>query len=106
MTVKVFNLTTLFLFVCFLFAPTVTFALDQEISYSLILNEEEEISSKKKSNPLNEEEEKEVKYYTFENFKNHICSHLVYLSRWNTSKLHLKDDLVFQIPLPPPEQHL
>ena len=107
MTVKVFNITTLVLFVCFLFAPTITFALDQETPYSLILNEEEEVNSKNKSNnTVNEEEEKEVKYYTFENFKSQIDSNSLLLSGIDFRNLHIKDELVFKIPLPPPEHNL
>lgn len=103
---KVLNISTLVLFVCFLFAPTITFAFETETPYSLVLNEEEEINSKNKTNNnnLNEEEEKEVNYYTFSNFKNYLHSNPLTLSRAGFSNNDLKNNLVFKIPLPPPEQ--
>src|SRR5690606_34799960 len=101
---KVFNISTLILFVCFLFAPTVTFAFKSDVSYSMILNEEEEINSKNKTNNLNEEEEKEVHYYTFSNFKNYLLYNPYSSQNADFSKNAIKDHLVFKIPLPPPEQ--
>ena len=103
---KVFNISTLFLFVCFLFAPTVSFACKTDTSYMLILNEEEEINSKNKTsnNNLNEEEEKEVNYCAFSNFKNYLHSNPLILSSTDFSNIELKNNLVFKVPSPPPEQ--
>ncbi len=108
---KVFNISTLLLFVCFLFAPTITYALNKDVeTHTLILNEEEETHTKTKSktnnNNINEEEENEV--------QNHFSNHLKYSSskknlanrNLNSLKHTIKDDLVFKIPLPPPEQLL
>jgi len=106
---KILNIATLFIFVSFLITPTITFAfnIDTE-AHTLILNEEEETHSKTKSsnNNLNEEEEKEVNYYFSQFFK-------ISTSKKNTTNKNLvnfkntiKDDLVFKIPLPPPEQTL
>lgn len=106
---KIFNISTLLLFVCFLFAPTITFALKKDVkSYSLILNEEEETHSKGKSkcnNTVNEEEHKEIAYNSFANFRIYLHMKPGYVDGSNI--IHrIKDDLVFKIPLPPPEQLL
>ncbi len=108
---KIFNISTLILFVCFLFAPTITYAFNADVdTYSLIINEEEETHSKQKSksnnNTVNEEEEKEVHYYTFQNFKNYLAQKPIFVASSNFDNSTLKDDLVFKIPLPPPEYNL
>lgn len=107
---KIFNITTLLLFVCFLFAPTITYALNKDVkTYSLIINEEEETHSKTKSksnNNINEEEEKEVQYHFFLNLKYSSAKITLANKNLNSLKHTLKDDLVFKIPLPPPEQFL
>lgn len=108
---KVFNISTLILFLCFLFAPTITFAFNADVdSYSLIINEEEETHSKNKSknstNNVNEEEVKEVKYYTFANFFVNLLFTTTLSKNPNAKNNNLKDDWVFKIPLPPPELHL
>jgi len=106
---KIFNISTLLLFVCFLFAPTITFALKKDVkNYSLILNEEEETHSKGKSkcnNTVNEEEHKEIPYYSFANFRIYLHMKPGYVDGSNIVH-RIKDDLVFKIPLPPPEQLL
>lgn len=109
---KVFNISTLILFVCFLFAPTIAFALNKDVDTStFVINEEEETHSKTKTkkgnnNNLNEEEEQQVHYHFFNNNQN-----LIYNPGFSDLNLisliyTIKDDLVFKIPLPPPEQHL
>ena len=107
---KTFNILTLFLFVCFLFAPTVSYALGKDINtYSLILNEEEETHSKTKNkanNNINEEEEKEVQYHFFNNFNKLLSNNSLILLSLIYLNDSIKDDLVFKIPLPPPEQKL
>lgn len=108
---KTFNIATLLLFVCFLFAPTITFALNKDVKiYSLILNEEEETHSKTKSktsnNNINEEEEKEVQYHFSNNIKCLSSKKAFANKNLNSLKHTIKDDLVFKIPLPPPEQLL
>lgn len=107
---KTFNIITLLLFVCFLFAPTITFALNKDVNTSsLVLNEEETHSktkSKTSNNNINEEEEKEVQYHFFNNFKNLTSNNAVVRLNRISLKYTIKDDLVFKIPLPPPEQHL
>lgn len=108
---KFFNITTLLLFVCFLFAPTITYALNSDVdTYSLIVNEEEETHTKSKSkttnNNINEEEEKEVQYHFFNNFCKLAQKAVIVVKNLNISKHDIKDDLVFKIPLPPPEQNL
>jgi len=102
---KVFNISTLILFVCFLFAPTITFAYKTELPYSMIMTEEEEINSKNKTNNnLNEEEEKEVHYYTFANFKNYLHYNPFMVRNADFSKNAIKDHLVYKVPSPPPDQ--
>lgn len=108
---KLFNITTLLLFVCFLFAPTITFALNKDVdTFSLIINEEEETHSKNKSksnnNTVNEEEEKEIQYYSFEKFRISLQKTYVFVNGSDLNNNAIKDDLVFKIPLPPPEQTL
>lgn len=106
---KILNITTLVLFVCFLIAPTVSFAFNKDIdTYSLILNEEEESHSKTKSqnNNFSEEEEKEVQYHFFHNLK-YLSTKITQANKnLNSLKHTIKDDLVFKIPLPPPEPQL
>lgn len=108
---KIFNITTLLLFVCFLFAPTITYALNKDVvNSSLIINEEEEVPTKTKSkasnNNINEEEEKEVQYHFFNNFNRLIRNTAIASSNLTFLNHSIKDDLVFKIPLPPPEQNL
>lgn len=108
---KIFNITTLLLFVCFLFAPTITYALNKDtVNSSLIINEEEEVPTKTKSkasnNNINEEEEKEVQYHFFHNFNKLVTNSSIAFKNLNILKHSIKDDLVFKIPLPPPEQNL
>ena len=107
---KIFNISTLLLFVCFLFAPTITYALNKDVvNSSLIINEEEEVPTKTKSkanNNINEEEEKEVQYHFFHNYHKIVSNAVIVNSNLNFSKHTIKDDLVFKIPLPPPEQNL
>jgi len=107
---KVFNISTLILFVCFLFAPTITFAFNKSVNVSTIaINEEEETHSKTKkgnNNNINEEEEKEVQYHFFHNYHKIASNAVIAYSNLNFSKHTIKDDLVFKIPLPPPEQNL
>ncbi|WLD23133.1 hypothetical protein NU10_10500 [Flavobacterium dauae] len=107
---KVFNISTLILFVCFLFAPTITFALNKDINPSVFaINEEEETHSKTKkgnNNNINEEEEKEVQYHFFHNYHKIVSNAVIAYLNLNFSKHAIKDDLVFKIPLPPPEQNL
>ncbi|SFN74225.1 hypothetical protein SAMN05421741_11011 [Paenimyroides ummariense] len=108
---KIFNISTLLLFVCFLFAPTITYALNKDVvNSSLIINEEEEVPTKTKSkannNNINEEEEKEVHYHFFLNCHKIVSNAVIANSNLNFSKHTIKDNLVFKIPLPPPEQNL
>lgn len=108
---KIFNITTLLLFVCFLFAPTATFALNKNADiHSVVINEEEEVPSEIKSkagnNNINEEEEKEVQYHFFHKFSKLSRKPIVASKNLNLIKNAIKDDLVFKIPLPPPEQIL
>jgi len=107
---KVLNISTLLLFVCFLFAPTVTYALEAEVdTYSLIIAEEEETSSNtktKNNNSVAEEEEKEVNYYTFEKFRDFKMNSISFYLQRCAINYTLKDNLVFKIPSPPPENKL
>lgn len=107
---KVLNISTLLLFVCFLFAPTVTYAIDADVdTLSIIVNEEEENNSKtktKNNNSVAEEEEKEVNYYTFEKFRYLKTNSFGYYFQRSVTNHTLKDDLVFKIPSPPPEHKL
>ena len=108
---KVFNISTLLLFVCFLFAPTITYALDKDVdTYSLIINEEEETHSKTKnktgSNNLNEEEEKEVQYQFFNPSIYKTSKNLLSDAGLNFLNCCIKNYLVFKIPSPPPEFNL
>lgn|SRR5690606_30155202 len=108
---KIFNITTLLLFVCFLFAPTITYALNKDVvNSSLAINEEEEVPTKTKSkasnNNINEEEEKEVQYHFFNNCHKIVSNASIANSNLILLNHSIKDDLVFKIPLPPPEQNL
>lgn len=108
---KIFNITTLLLFVCFLFAPTITYALNKDVvNSSLVINEEEEVPTKTKSkasnNNINEEEEKEVQYHFFNNCHKIVSNTAIANSNRILLNHSIKDDLVFKIPLPPPEQNL
>ncbi len=108
---KFFNITTLLLFVCFLFAPTISYALNSDVdTYSLLVNEEEETHSKNKpknnNNNLNEEEEKEIKYHFFCNAKVLFGSKKAPNSSLFLYGQQLRNILVFKIPSPPPEPQL
>ncbi|MBA5793009.1 hypothetical protein H1R17_05930 [Flavobacterium sp. xlx-214] len=107
---KIFNISTLLLFVCFLFAPTISYALNSDVdTYSLIISEEEETHSKNKSksnNTVNEEEEKEIHYYTFEKYKNYLSQQPIFVVDSDFNNSIFKDNLVFKIPSPPPERNL
>lgn len=105
---KVFNISTLLLFVCFLFAPTISFALNKDINTaSLVLAEEEENHSKTKKNNNNlNEEEKEVHYSFVNQFNNILLKNRSTGLKPAITNHSIKDDLVFKIPLPPPEQNL
>lgn len=106
---KIFNLITLSFFLCFLFAPTLSFALNKDLNTAMIIvAEEEENHSKTKSpnNNLSEEEEKEV-HYNFSNpFENILTKNGLWSNELICCNHTIKDNLVFKIPLPPPEQHL
>ena len=85
---KIFNITTLLLFVCFLFAPTITYALNKDtVNSSLIINEEEEVPTKTKSKAsnknINEEEEKEVQYHFFHNFNKLVTNSSIAFKKSN-----------------------
>lgn len=106
---KVFNISTLLLFVCFLFAPTITYAFDKDLdTYSLAISEEEETHSKNKtgSNNLNEEEEKEIHYHFFSSFLYKTAKNDFSNASLNFANCCVKNYLVFKIPLPPPEYNL
>lgn len=107
---KIFNISTLILFVCFLFAPTISYALNSDVdTYSLIINEEEETHSKNKSksnNTVNEEEEKEIQYQFFNSSIYKTSKNLLSDAGLNFLNCCIKNYLVFKIPLPPPEFNL
>ncbi|HLV69727.1 MAG TPA: hypothetical protein VKY34_03390 [Xanthomarina sp.] len=89
---------------CFLLAPTFSFAMEAETSYVLMLAEEEENNTHKKSNNVNEEEEKEITGYSFSNFKEYLRYNTFLVGNADFSNNSLKNHLVFKVPLPPPEQ--
>lgn len=105
---KILNISTLLLFVCFLFAPTLSYAFDKDTQNIVVMAEEEENSQSKSkgNNNINEEEEKEVHYYTFENFRGITLKNKGVIKSPSTNNFTLKDELVFKIPSPPPEQKL
>ncbi|MEG1267138.1 MAG: hypothetical protein RSE19_11740, partial [Myroides sp.] len=62
--------------------------------------------SKASNNNINEEEEKEVQYHFFNNFNRLTRNDAIASSNRTFLNHSIKDDLVFKIPLPPPEQNL
>lgn len=106
---KVLNISTLILFLCFLFAPTISYAIDKDlIKENIVLTEEEESHSKSKkgNNNLSEEEENEVHYSLLSQFRNIISKSGLNNFYLAMNDFSIEDDLVFKIPLPPPENQL
>src|SRR5690554_5661892 len=105
---KVLNIATLVRFVCFLCTPTLSYALDKDLNTTLhvLAEEEEENHSKTSTNNLSEEEEKEVNYTFSNHFKNILTKNGIWSNGLLCCNHPIKDDLVFKIQSPPPEQHL